>query len=399
MQLFCEIVTVNTIHPFVIARGGQSAHQLVWVRIEDSDGAEGWGEAAPSRYYGETAASVMSALERFRPIVESAHAWSIEALEASIAKELRGNAAARCAVSSALHDLMGRRLGVPLFRLWGLQGVATPISSFTIGIAPDDETLRARVRGASNYPILKVKLGTSRDREIIAIVREEAPKALLRVDANAAWSARQTMGMMQTLVDNGVEMLEQPVAANDIAGMRFVRERSPIAVVADESCIVATDIPRLEGAVDGVNIKLAKCGSIREAFRMIATARAHNLRVMCGCMIETTLGIAPAVHFAGLLDEVDLDGSALLSDDPFVGPSMKNGVLSVGRDCWSGRVASLTTRPESVAMTRCISVALPVPLFKTFAYTVPESFDWPIAAGSRVLVPFRNKRENWHLPR
>ncbi len=330
MQLSCEIVTVNTVHPFVIARGGQSAYQVVWVRLKDADDAEGWGEAAPSRFYGETAASVMAALERFRPVVESAHSWSVEAIENSLAMELRGNAAARCAVSSALHDLMGKRLGVPLFRLWGLDGMAPPKSSFTIAIAPDDETLRLRVREASSYPILKVKLGTKRDRDIIRIVREEAPNAALRVDANAAWSAKQAMGMLQHLVDNGVEMLEQPVAANDIRGLRFVRERSPIPVVADESCVVATDIAGLEGAVDGVNIKLAKCGSISEAFRLIATARAHNMRVMCGCMIETTLGIAPAVHFAGLLDDVDLDGPSLLSDDPFVGVSMNKGVLSTG---------------------------------------------------------------------
>ena len=330
MQLSSEILTVNTTHPFVIARGGQSTHQVVWVRLEDADGAEGWGEAAPSRYYGETAAGVMHALERFRPIVESASSWSIEAIENSIARELRGNAAARCAVSSALHDLMGRRLGVPLFRLWGLDGMVAPMSSFTIAIAPDDETLRLRVREASGYPILKLKLGTPRDREIIKIVREEAPSVALRVDANAAWTAKQAMGMLQTLVDNGVEMLEQPVAAGDINGLRFVRERSPIPVIADESCVVATDIARLEGAVDGVNIKLAKCGSIGEAFNMISTARAHSMRVMCGCMIETTLGIAPAAHFAGLLDEVDLDGASLLADDPFAGPSMTNGVLSVG---------------------------------------------------------------------
>ncbi len=124
-------------------------------------------------------------------------------------------------------------------------------------------------------------------------------------------------------------MLEQPLPAHDLAGLQFVRERSPIDVVADESCLVATDIPRLQGVVDGVNIKLAKCGSLREALRMIAVARAHGMRVMCGCMVETTLGIAAAAHFSSLLDDADLDGAALLSDDPFTGPSIPGGRITL----------------------------------------------------------------------
>jgi L-alanine-DL-glutamate epimerase-like enolase superfamily enzyme len=181
------------------------------------------------------------------------------------------------------------------------------------------------VRDAAAYPILKIKLGTPRDEEIVRIVREEAPQATLRVDANAAWTPKRALAMLEPLTRYGVDMLEQPVAPHDIAGLRFVRERSPIAVVADESCIVATDIPKLVGAVDGINIKLAKCGSLREARRMIAVGRAHGMRVMCGCMIETTLGIAAAAHLSHQLDDADFDGAALLSDDPFVGPSIPGG--------------------------------------------------------------------------
>jgi L-alanine-DL-glutamate epimerase-like enolase superfamily enzyme len=329
MRLHAEIITVHTRHPFIIARGGQSAYQVVWTRLTDDDGAEGWGEAAPSRFYGESAESVIAALARFTPIVERANAWSIEAIERELERELRYNAAARCSISAALHDLMAKRLGVPLHRLWGLDPATTPVSSFTIGIAPDDETLRARVRDAAAYPILKIKLGTPRDAEIIRIVREEAPRATLRVDANAAWTAKRALGMLQALSDAGVDMLEQPLPPHDLEGLRFVRDRSPIPVVADESCLVASDIPKLEGVVDGVNIKLAKCGSVREAMRMIATARAHGMRVMCGCMIETTLGIAAAAQFSPLLDDADLDGAALLSDDPFTGPSIPNGRITL----------------------------------------------------------------------
>jgi L-alanine-DL-glutamate epimerase-like enolase superfamily enzyme len=330
MQLLAEILTVHTTHPFIIARGGTSEYRVVWVRLRDSDGAEGWGEAAPSKFYGETADTVMVALQHLAPVLEKADAWSIDAIERELEKALRWNAAARCAVSAALHDLAAKRLGVPLWKMWGLDAAAAPQSSFTIGIAPDEATLRARVREAAHYPILKLKLGSSWDRDVLRIVREEAPKATLRVDANAAWTAKQALGMLDALTGVGVDMLEQPLPPHDLAGLKFVRERSPIAVVADESCLVASDIPKLEGVVDGVNIKLAKCGSLREALRMIAVARAHGMRVMCGCMIESTLGIAAAAHFSPLLDDADLDGAALLSDDPFTGPGIPGGRVVLG---------------------------------------------------------------------
>jgi L-alanine-DL-glutamate epimerase-like enolase superfamily enzyme len=329
MLLTAEILIVHTRHPFIIARGGTSEFRVVWVKLRDADGAEGWGEAAPSRFYGETADSVLAAIHTFAPLLEHADAWSIDAIERSLETALRWNAAARSAVSAALHDLQGKRLNVPLWKLWGLNRQAAPQSSFTIGIAPDEETLRARVHEAKDYPVLKIKLGTARDAENLRIVRKEAPLAILRVDANAAWTPKHAVQMMDTLVHCGVEMLEQPVQAHDIAGLKFIRERSPIPVVADESCLVATDIPRLEGAVDGINIKLAKCGSVREAQRMIAVARAHGMLVMCGCMIETTLGIAAAAHFSPLLDYADLDGAALLRDDPFNGPDIPNGRITL----------------------------------------------------------------------
>ncbi len=330
MQLHSEILTVHTTHPFIIARGGRSEYRVVWVRLIDKDGAEGWGEAAPSAYYGETADSCMLAVQRFAPLLADADAWSIDAIEREIEKSLRWNGAARCAVSAALHDLAAKRLGVPLWKLWGLDAAAAPKSSFTIGIAPDEATLRSRVREAAHYPILKIKLGSSWDSDVLRIVREEAPAAILRVDANCAWTPKQALDMLEPLNRVGVDMLEQPLPPHDLAGLKFVRDRANIPVVADESCIVATDIPKLEGVVDGVNIKLAKCGSLREALRMIAVARAHGMRVMCGCMIETTLGIAAAAHFSPLLDDADLDGAALLRDDPFSGPGIPGGQVVLG---------------------------------------------------------------------
>jgi L-alanine-DL-glutamate epimerase-like enolase superfamily enzyme len=231
-------------------------------------------------------------------------------------------------VSSALHDLVGKKLGIPVHRLWGLDGNSNPLSSYTIGIA-DNDGLRQRVKYAREYPILKVKLGTERDEEIVRVVREAAPDKRLRVDANAAWTPEYAVHMTGFLVEMNVEMLEQPVAAEDIAGLRYVHERSPIPVFADEACKTTTDIPALQGAVTGINIKLAKCGSLREAIRMIHTARAFGMQVMAGCMIETSLGITAIAQLAPLLDTADFDGAALLEEDPFVGATISGGRITL----------------------------------------------------------------------
>ena len=329
MKLAHEIVVLRTTHPFIIARGGSSEYRVVRVTVTDDDGATGWGEAAPSKHYGETADTVVAALPAYAAVLEGADAWSLEALEQGIARALRGNPSARAAVSAALHDLAGKRLGVPLYRMWGLDPAAAPPTSFTIGIAPDEDTLRARVREAAPYPILKIKLGTTWDERVIRVVRELEPTKMLRVDANAAWTPKRALAMIPLLHDLGVEFVEQPLPAQDVEGLRFVRERSVLPIIADESCLVSTDIPALVGAVDGINIKLAKCGGLREALRMIATARAHSMLVMCGCMVESSLGITAAAHLAPLLDYADLDGAALVANDPYAGARIDGGRIAI----------------------------------------------------------------------
>jgi L-alanine-DL-glutamate epimerase-like enolase superfamily enzyme len=328
MKLSHQTIELNPTHPFVIARGGYAHHRNVIVRITDRDGLEGFGEAAPNRYYGESVATVLAALGQFKPLLERADPMSLESIESQLNRTLRGNASAKSAVSSALHDLVGKRLGLPVYRLWGLDAATAPQSSFTIAIAENHE-LEQRVREAREYPILKIKLGTDRDMEIVRIVRNAAPDKRLRVDANAAWTAKHAVSMSEFLSDQGVEMLEQPVAANDIEGLRFVRKRSKLPVFADESCLVATDIAKLAGAVDGINIKLAKCGSLREALRMVHTARALDMQVMAGCMIESSLGISAIAQISPLLDAADFDGAALLSNDPFRGASIAGGSIQL----------------------------------------------------------------------
>jgi L-alanine-DL-glutamate epimerase-like enolase superfamily enzyme len=326
LRLEVEVLELHTKHPFVIARGGQSDHRTVWVRLIDPDGVEGWGEAAPSKFYGETAESVVAALGVYGAMLPE-DPFNLEAAERGWEQKLRGNASARAALSSALHDLVGKRLGVPVYRLWGLDPCLAPKSTFTIGL-DTPERITAKVREAEQYPILKVKLGTDRDLEILQAIRGATDKEI-RVDANCGWTVKRAIRMLPVLDEFGVTVLEQPLLPHEHDGLAAISAQADIPVIADESCLTAVDIPPLVGKVDGINIKLAKCGGLREALRMIAVARAHGLMVMVGCMIETSLGITAAAHFSPLVDIVDLDGAALLDADPFVGARIDGGQVTL----------------------------------------------------------------------
>jgi len=327
LKLVVEQCSITTRHPFVIARGSTNGYQRAWVRIVDGDGVEGWGEADPSSFYGETLETVLAAFQRLAPHMPR-DPFDLEAAEDRWRQVLPRNGSARAALSAALHDLVGKRLGQPLWRVWGLDPKKAPLSSFTIGL-DTAEKIRAKVREAEQYPILKVKLGTDRDEEILKTIRDATDKPI-RVDANAGWDVARAKQMIPVLKEYGVEFLEQPLEPDDLDGLAEVRKyaaKHDLPVVVDESCLVAADIPRLAGRADGINIKLAKCGSLREALRMIATARAHGMLVMVGCMIETSLGITAAAHFTPLVDAADLDGAALTADDPFIGATIDGGQI------------------------------------------------------------------------
>lgn len=326
LTLSTEILSLRTRHPFIIARGGQSDYRTVMVRIRDDDGVEGWGEAAATRFYGETLETVQAALPTYAAVLGD-DPQQLDAIEARMLAALGGNAAARVAVSAALHDLVARRAGLSLCRYWGLDPAAAPQSTFTIGM-DTAEMVRRKVGEAEQYPILKIKLGGDRDIALLEAIRSATTKEL-RVDANCGWTAPHAVRMLPVLEEFGVTLLEQPVAAGDLEGLARVRDHARMPVIADESCVTSRDIPRLVGRVDGINIKLAKCGSLREALRMIAIARAHSLMVMVGCMIESSLGITAAAHFTPLVDVVDLDGAALLSEDPFIGATIDGGQVRI----------------------------------------------------------------------
>lgn len=326
LQLSTEVMTLKTKYPFRIARQRPDEIRTVLVRIRDAEGVEGIGEATPQLFYGETVESVLAAVERYAAVLGS-DPFDLEGIEARMVQALSGNASARAAVSSALHDLVGRRLGVPVYRMWGLDPATIPLSTFTIGI-DTPEVIRKKVREAADYPVLKIKLGSPHDLEILEAIRSETDREL-RVDANCGWTVKHAVRMLPVLEEFGVTVLEQPLPAEDLDGLAVVTRHSRIPVIVDESCHVAADVPRLAGRVDGVNIKLAKCGSLREALRLIHTARAHHLMVMVGCMVESSVGITAAAQITPLVDLVDLDGAALLAEDPWEGAGLDAGRITL----------------------------------------------------------------------
>jgi len=327
LKLKVEQASITTRHPFAIARGSTNGYKRAWVRLMDGDGLEGWGEADPSSFYGESLETVLAGFQKLAAHLPT-DPFDLQAAEARWEQVLPKNWAARAAMSAALHDLVGKALGQPLWRLWGLDPKQAPLSSFTIGL-DTTERIRDKVQEARDYPILKIKLGTEHDEEILRTIRDATDKPI-RVDANAGWDVARAKQMIPVLKEFAVEFVEQPLVPEDLDGLievRRVAAKHNLPVVVDESCLVAADIPRLAGRVDGINIKLAKCGSLREALRMIATARAHGMLVMVGCMIETSLGITAAAHFTPLVDAADLDGAALTVDDPFTGATIDKGQI------------------------------------------------------------------------
>ena len=324
-----ERVSLPLEHEFTISRGTQTEAENVVVRIGDEGGMTGVGAAAPSPHYGETAATVEAVLPDLLAVVEEVDdPHALAEVEGRMRSVVEDNPAARCAVSIALHDLAAKRLGVPLYRLWGLNAEDAPDTSFTIGL-DDLEAMRGKTREAvdAGYGTLKLKLGTDRDRDLVEAVREEAPDATIRVDANEAWTPRETVEKSRWLADLGVEFVEQPVPADDPEGLKFAYERSELPLAADESCVTLGDVPRIADRCDVANLKLMKCGGLLEAKRMSHAARAHGLEVMLGCMIETNAAIAAACQLAPLLDYADLDGSLLLAEDPFAGVPLPGGEI------------------------------------------------------------------------
>lgn len=318
-----ERLELDLAEPFGIARGTTRTVETVVLRLEH-DGDTGLGAATPSPYYGETGDTVLAVLPDLLGRAESiADPHNHQRVHGELAGVVNGNSAAKAAVDIARYDLACRALDVPLYRYLGLDPDRAVPTSFTISLAgPSEMATSAEAAVDAGHQHLKVKLGGDDDAAIISQVREAVPDASIRVDANGGWSVPQAVHLIEVCADHGVEFVEQPVPAGNPRDLRAVRAQASIPVAADESCVSAADVPGVAEAVDIVNVKLMKCGGIRPALVQIATARAHGLDVMLGCMLESNASIAAAAHLTPLVDYADLDGSLLLADDPFDGVPM-----------------------------------------------------------------------------
>jgi L-Ala-D/L-Glu epimerase len=308
VRLSIEPRTLHLRQPFAIAHGVSTTRDNVLVHLDG-----GTGEAAAVPYLGESRERILAYLER----VDLGAASDPCALDDILAGLPAGSSAARAAIDIALHDVFGQQLGQPLYRLLGLNPERIPSTSLTIPIGtPEQMAERAR---ASGMPILKLKLGTDQDEPRLDAIAA-ATSATLRADANAGWSLEQAIAMLPALAERGVELIEQPLAAGDLDGLRVLSRlarRPPI--FADESIRSTRDIVSHAGLVDGVVIKLAKCGGIRAALRDIGVARALGLDVLLSCMIESSVAVTAAAHIAPLCQKLDLDGPLLIEDDPYAG--------------------------------------------------------------------------------
>jgi L-alanine-DL-glutamate epimerase-like enolase superfamily enzyme len=326
LPLNVRIIELPLRHSWTISRGTSTSKRNVLVELRDGN-LVGVGEAAPNVRYGESAETVTEALQKLAPVLDG-DPRHFRVLSERIEAALPGNHAAKAALDIALHDLAGKRLGAPLYRLLGLDPSRMPVTSFSIGI-DDPETMARKVREAEPYPALKIKLGAESVREMFGAVRSATSKTV-RVDANEAWRPEEALKHIEWLATQGVELVEQPLPAADVEGAKWLRARSPLPLVADEALMMASDVPRLAEGYHGINVKLQKCGGIREAQRIIETARACGLKVMIGCMVETSAGIAAAAHLGPLADWLDLDGNLLISADPFRGHPVVEGRIQLG---------------------------------------------------------------------
>ena len=328
MKLRVHPYTLELKHAFTIATSSRTSTPAMLVEVE-RDGIIGYGEAAMPPYLGESQATAAAFFTKALPLLEKiSDPFQLEEILPAVDALAPGNTAAKAAVDIALHDWVGKKLGAPWYRIWGLDAAKTPVTSFTIGI-DTAEVVRQKTREAGIYKIIKVKLGRKNDKEMISAIREVTPKPIT-VDANQGWTNRdEALRMIEWLAVRGVVFIEQPMGKQQLDDTAWLRERSPLPLIADESCQRLADVAALRGVFDGINIKLMKCTGLREAHRMITLARALGLKVMLGCMTETSCAISAAAQLSPLVDWADLDGAVLISNDCFDGAAIVDGKITL----------------------------------------------------------------------
>ena len=320
--------TAELRHAFTIATASRTSTPGMLVEIEH-DGVIGYGEASMPPYLGESQASAAAFLARI-DLGRFPDPFQLGEILPAIDTLAPGNTAAKAAVDIALHDWIGKKLGAPWHRIWGLDPTKAPVTSFTIGI-DTPEVVRQKTREAAPYKIIKVKLGRdpATDRALIDAIRDVTDRPIT-VDANQGWPDRaDALRMIEWLATRGVLFIEQPMPKENPADTAWLRERSPLPLIADESVQRLPDVRRAPGVFDGINIKLMKCTGLREAHQMITVARALGLKVMLGCMTETSCAISAAAQLSPLVDWADLDGALLIKNDVFLGTTIVDGKFTL----------------------------------------------------------------------
>lgn len=313
---------LNCTHPFGISRSIHNYYDIVYVYLQAGD-IIGRGEAAPSTRYNENPEMVINRLESFKdwtiPEGSLEDVWSCLKQRAGEIKSLKA------AFSMAVLDWWCQKNQMSAGTYFNVPEKPALLTSFTIAIG-ELKLLPRKIAEAEEYPILKVKLGTDNDKEIMNIIRNETDK-VIRVDANEGWTLESGIEMCNWLADKNVEFVEQPLPARDVDITARLKEESPLPIIADENSLIASDIPGIAHAFDGINIKLMKCGSLFEAYEMIKSAHKHNLKIMFGCMVESSVGITAASHLSPFVDYADLDGHILIDNDPYCGTIVDRGYL------------------------------------------------------------------------
>ncbi len=325
MRLSFEPYELQLRHTFTVASYSRKTTPDVQVRI-DYDGFTGYGEASMPPYLGQTTESVCAFLKKV-DLGQFPDPFQLEDILSYVDSLSEGDSAAKAAVDIALHDLVGKLLGQPWFRIWGLNPAKVPCTTFTIGIDTPEVVRQKTEECANRFRILKVKVGLDNDEQMIRTIRSVTDLPIA-VDANQGWKDRQkALDEIFWLKEQGVVMVEQPMAKERLDDNAWISERSPLPIYADEAIQRLKDIPSIKGAYHGINIKLMKCTGMREARKMAEYARAEGMRVMLGCMTETSCAVTAAAHLSPIADFADLDGNLLISNDLFEGVTLNDGKL------------------------------------------------------------------------
>ncbi len=323
MRLDYQRYDLKLKHTFTISRSSRDTVPVIIVRFE-KDGIAAFGEASPNARYGETTETVEGFLRKISH-EKLSDPFQLEKINDYLDSIAPDNPSAKCAIDIAMHDWLCKKFRIPLYKFFGADKNRAPISTFTIGIDTPDGIVQ-KVREASNYTVLKIKVGLPNDEEIIKAVRSVTDKPL-RVDANEGWKSKEdALEKINWLATQNVEFIEQPMPSAQIDDVRWLRERVKMPIIADEALSIY-DISELSAAYDGINIKLQKNGGLLKSRKLISEARAHKMKIMLGCMIESSVGITAAAHLSPLVDWNDLDGNVLISNDPFTGVINESGKL------------------------------------------------------------------------